>query len=196
MVQIPSFQIWSSQKKITNTLLPGYPDSYFRLDVTVAPVFFKSVKQGGSAAVMATGQRGENYGVVRSTVRAAGQTPWCQGVQKTPMADGHASAWPGPILTQLCLAWSTWLLVNQHTHCNDMAPPTARRGSSPWTDACMWGNAVEVNAGKHIYDESLLRKTCLHLRSTCDRVHCCSYFTCTIIKLQFNYVIKAKEAAV
>ena len=29
----------------------------------------------------------------------------------TVMADGHASAWPGSVFTQLCLVWSTSMQV-------------------------------------------------------------------------------------
>lgn len=52
--------------------------------------------------------------------------------RKTLMADGHASAWPGSVLTQLRLAWSTQLLVNHHTNWSNMPTPTGRRCRLHW----------------------------------------------------------------
>lgn len=98
------------------------PDSYLRLDFVwcdCGRLSYQSVKQG---------EQVENYRVVRSTVDRWSNTLVSECAEN---ADGHASVWPGSILTQLCLAWSTWLLVNHHTDWNKTA--TARRGSSPWT---------------------------------------------------------------
>lgn len=95
----------------------------------------------------------------------------------TLMADGHASAGPGTLLTQLWLAWSTRLLVSHHTNWSDMPTPTGRRCHLQWQWHWEVSHASDANTF-HLLTVTCLKtkKMCFYLQSTCDRVHCCSYF--------------------